>query len=96
MDNPYSRVWAPIDLDAMEFNMQSMRDRIPEKTKMAGVIKTDAYGHGAVPAARVIDRFASFFCVASGEEALNLRLHGITKPILILGPYPGKDYGPLV
>ena len=96
MENPYSRVWAPIDLDAMEFNMQSMRDRIPAGTRMAGVIKTDAYGHGAVPAAGIIDRFVSFFCVASGEEALNLRLHGITKPILILGPYPGKDYGPLV
>ena len=76
--------------------MQSMRDRIPAGTRMAGVIKTDAYGHGAVPAAGIIDRFVSFFCVASGEEALNLRLHGITKPILILGPYPGKDYGPLV
>ena len=96
MENPYSRVWAPIDLDAMEFNMQSMRDRIPAGTRMAGVIKTDAYGHGAVPTAGIIDRFVSFFCVASGEEALNLRLHGITKPILILGPYPGKDYGPLV
>ena len=96
MENPYSRVWAPIDLDAMEFNMQSMRDRIPAGTRMAGVIKTDAYGHGAVPAAGIIDRFVSFFCVASGEEALNLRLHGITKPILILGPYPGRDYGPLV
>lgn len=96
MENPYSRVWAPIDLDAMEFNMQSMRDRIPADTRMAGVIKTDAYGHGAVPAAGIIDRFVSFFCVASGEEALNLRLNGITKPILILGPYPGKDYGPLV
>ena len=67
MENPYSRVWAPIDLDAMEFNMQSMRDRIPAGTRMAGVIKTDAYGHGAVPAAGIIDRFVSFFCVASGE-----------------------------
>ena len=94
--NPYKRIWAEIDLDALRFNMESMRKRLPAHMKLAGVIKTDAYGHGAVPAAREIDPFVSFYCVATEEEALNLRLHGIRKPILMLGPLPGDDYEAVV
>lgn len=94
--NPYTRVYAEIDLDAVVFNMNAMRNNIPQGTGMAGVIKTDGYGHGAVPVARAIADFVSFYCVATPEEAENLRLHQITKPILILGPVCGDAYGELV
>jgi len=94
--NPYKRVYAAIDLDAAVFNMNAMRNNIPAGIKMAGVVKTDGYGHGAVPIAKAIDSFVSFFCVASAEEGVNLRMHHITKPILILGPVPGDDYGDVV
>ena len=50
----YTRVYAPVDLDAIAFNMESMRKNIDQKTGMIGVIKTDAYGHGSVPVAEAI------------------------------------------
>lgn len=94
--NPYTRVWAPVDLTALSFNLRGMKDRLPEGVSMAAVVKTDGYGHGAVPVAKEADPFVSFYCVASLEEGLNLRMHGITKPVLILGPYTGDDYEELV
>ena len=52
---------------------------------MIGVVKTDAYGHGAVPVAKIIDPYVQGYAVATIDEALILRRHGITKSILILG-----------
>lgn len=81
----YTRVYAPIDLDAVAYNMESMRRNLEPGTGMIGVIKTDGYGHGAVPVARVLDSFVWGYAVATIDEALLLRRHNITKPILILG-----------
>ena len=46
--NSYSRVYASIDLDAVESNMRAMKDSLPPSASMLGVVKTDGYGHGAV------------------------------------------------
>lgn len=81
----YTRVYAPIDLDAVAYNMESMKKNIAVNTGMIGVVKTDAYGHGAVPVAKIIDPYVQGYAVATIDEALILRLHGITKSILILG-----------
>lgn len=81
----YTRVYAPIDLDSVAYNMQSMKRQIAETTGMIGVVKTDAYGHGAVPVAKAIAPYVQGYAVATIEEALLLRRHGIEKWILILG-----------
>lgn len=81
----YTRVYAPIDLDAVVYNMESMRSNISPDCGMIGVVKTDGYGHGAVPVAKAMDPFVEGYAVATVDEALILRRHGITKPILILG-----------
>ena len=81
----YTRVFAPIDLDAVVYNMESMRKNISPNTGMIGVVKTDGYGHGGVPVAKIIDPYVQGYAVATIDEALNLRHHGIRKPILILG-----------
>lgn len=83
----YSRVYAKIDLDAICHNMEAMHKKLAKGTKMFAVIKTDGYGHGAVEIAREIEGldYLFGFCVATVEEALILRRHGINKPILILG-----------
>jgi alanine racemase len=53
------------------------------------VVKADAYGHGAIPVARELERAgADGFCVATLDEALALRRAGITRPILVLYPVP--------
>lgn len=81
----YYRGYAAIDLDAIYYNMEQMKANIHPDTKMIAVIKTDGYGHGAVPIAKVIDDLVAGYAVATLPEALNLRKHKIQKPIYILG-----------
>ena len=82
-----SRGYAEVDLDAVVSNLRNMKAVIDEKTRMIGVIKTDAYGHGSVPIAQASEEldFMWGFAVATPEEAMLLRKEGIRKPILILG-----------
>lgn len=87
MIEKYSRVYATVDLDAIRNNMNHMKENIAPNTQMIGVIKTDGYGHGAVPIAKELEPLAYMFgfAVATIEEAMILRECGIRKPILILG-----------
>lgn len=82
---PYTRVYAVVNLNAVEKNMKAMTVNLTEGTGIIGVVKTDGYGHGAVPVAKTIDPYVKGYAVATVEEALILKRHGITKPILILG-----------
>ncbi len=66
----YTRVFAEIDLDAVCFNMESMRRNLIPGTKMIGVVKADGYGHGAVPVARAIGPYVVAYAAAAAEEAL--------------------------
>lgn len=83
----YERICAEVDLDAIRFNMESMRANIAEKTQIIGVIKADGYGHGSVPIAKEIEPLPYLygFATATYEESEILRRSGIQKPILILG-----------
>lgn len=83
----YRRVHADIDLDAVLFNFEQMNDHIPEDTKIMAVVKTDAYGHGAVPLATLLEpqEYLWGFATATVDEAVELRKAGIEKPILVLG-----------
>lgn len=83
----YRRVQADIDLDAVLFNFEQMHKNIPEETKIMAVVKTDAYGHGAVPLAKLLEplEYLWGFATATVEEAVELRQAGVKKPILILG-----------
>ena len=83
----YQRVCAVIDLDALCHNMEHMKRNLSAGTKMMGVIKTDGYGHGALPIGRELEKMDYVFgyAVATAEEAMILRHGGLKKPILILG-----------
>ncbi len=83
----YSRIKALISLDAVRYNFEQMKNNIKEGTKIIAVIKADAYGHGAVPIASMIQEYDYIwgFATATAQEALQLRRAGIVKPILILG-----------
>lgn len=83
----HSRVYAKIDLDAIWWNLDAMKKNIHTDAKMICVVKTDGYGHGAVPIARMAECREDVwgFAVATVEEAEVLREHGIHKPIMILG-----------
>ena len=87
----YHRIHADIDLDAIRKNVENLMALTKPGTKGAAVIKTDGYGHGAVPIAKTIDDLVDFYCVATVNEAMNLRNNQITKPILVLG-YTNEAY----
>lgn len=92
----FDRAYVKVHLDHIADNMEAMRKKLAPGTKMIGVVKTDAYGHGAVAVAKTIDRFAAGYAVAEAEEAFELRRGGITKPILILGPAPESQYEDII
>ena len=82
----YKRLVEEINLDAADFNIKSIQKRIDGRAKVIGVIKADAYGHGAVEMAHVlIENGVDMFAVAMLDEGIHLRNNGITEDILILG-----------
>ena len=81
---------AIIDLDAVSSNFDAVRRKAG--VPVMAVIKADAYGHGAVPVARLLEKRCAFFGVSSMSEALELRDAGITRPILILGYTPPEAF----
>ncbi|MCB6413878.1 alanine racemase [Faecalimonas umbilicata] len=83
----YSRVCARIDLDAIEYNMEMMKKNIAADTKIIAVLKTDAYGHGAVQIARLFEsvEYIWGYAVATADEAVLLKEKGLKKPVLVLG-----------
>lgn len=80
------RTWAEVDLSALAHNYRILRGLCPPDCKFLGVVKADAYGHGAVPVARTLqDLGAEMLAVACLDEAMELRRAGITAPVLVLG-----------
>ena len=98
MIKKHDRVYASIDLNAVEENFENMRNNLTPGVKMIAVVKADAYGHGAVPIARMMQKkdYIWGFAVATVEEAEELRANGIRKPVLILGYVFPEDYETLV
>lgn len=89
MENALKRTWAEIDLDALTHNYQQARKLIGAKVKYLGVVKADAYGHGAVQISHKLEELgADYLAVSSLDEARELRLGGVQAPILILGHTP--------
>ncbi len=74
--------YAEIDLQAITKNLQELRRRMSAK-KILSVVKCNAYGHGAVRVARQAEPDVDWFGVAFVDEAVQLRLGGIKKPILV-------------
>lgn len=80
--------YAEINLDNLRHNFREVR-RVVGNKKIFGVIKADAYGHGAIEAARVLnEEGVDYFSVAIITEAMELRRHGFSEPILVLGYTP--------
>ena len=86
MKSTLKRTWAEIDLDALEYNYNRIRQHIGENVAFCGVVKADAYGHGDVQVARMLyEQGVRMFAVSNIDEAVGLREAGIKGEILILG-----------
>ncbi|MBQ3217039.1 MAG: alanine racemase, partial [Oscillospiraceae bacterium] len=85
------RTWADISLDHLEHNYNALRGKVSASCRFMGVVKADAYGHGAVPISRrLVELGAEYLAVSNLQEAEQLRYGGIRGPILILGYTPAK------
>ena len=92
MESTLKRTWAEIDLDALARNYDRIRRHVGEETKLLGVIKADAYGHGAVPVARELETLgASYLAVSNIDECEEVRLGGVKLPVLMLGFTPADQ-----
>lgn len=94
--NRYLRCYAEISLETIGHNIREVKKRLPEGVKLLGVVKANAYGHGAVPVASYLENQVDYFATATIEEAVELRENGISAPILILGYVSPSQYGDLV
>lgn len=94
--NRYLRCYAEISLEAIGHNIREVKKRLPEGVKLLGVVKANAYGHGAVPVASYLENQVDYFATATIEETVELRENGISAPILILGYVSPSQYGDLV
>lgn len=94
--NRYLRCYAEISLEAIGHNIREVKKRLPEGVKLLGVVKANAYGHGAVPVASYLENQVDYFATATIEEAVELRENGISAPILILGYVSPSQYSDLV
>jgi len=82
----YRPTWAEIDLGAIDFNYRQVKKLIGNNIYMMVVVKANAYGHGTVEVSRVLEKAGvDYLGVATTDEAVRLRDHGINSPILILG-----------
>ena len=90
----YDNNYVTIDLDAIRSNVAAVREKAG--VQVMGIIKADAYGHGAVQVARCLEDLCAFFGVSCLNEALELRRAGITIPILLLGHTPVNAYAQTV
>lgn len=86
-------VWAEINLDNIRFNLSNIKKLLKEETKICGVIKANAYGHGAVKIAEFLqNENIDYLAVARLEEAIELRQNNINLPILCLGYIPEESF----
>ncbi len=80
------RAWVQVDLDALEHNFKSIKNKLSKDTKLLCVLKADAYGHGAEFLVKEYDKLgADWYGVSNIDEAVQLRKTGTQKPILIFG-----------
>jgi len=78
--------WVEIDLNALRHNLSALKKRVGPQTKILGIVKADAYGHGDYEISRVLlNNGGEMLGIAILEEGIQLRDKGIKAPLLLLG-----------
>ena len=81
MSDAQMRTWAEIDLGRLKHNYTALREQLAPGCRFVGVVKANAYGHGAVPVAQKLEEWgADYLAVACLEEAAELRQAGVRAP----------------
>jgi alanine racemase len=86
------RSWVEVDLDNLSHNRREIKRLIGKGVKVLQVVKADAYGHGAIEISNVALKNGAFCLgVANADEGVQLRVGGITAPIIILSPSTNSE-----
>ena len=86
--------WAEIDLKAIEYNLKQVRKHVGKGINIMAVVKANAYGHGTVEVSRILEQSGvDYLGVATTDEAVRLRDHGIKTPVLVLGSVLPAEVG---
>lgn len=97
MKDLQKRTWAEISLENIRHNYRAIRSSLPLGCRFLGVVKADAYGHGALRVSQLLqEEGADYLAVSCLDEAMELRQGGISLPILILGHTPPEYTAQLV
>jgi alanine racemase len=84
---------ARVDLSILASNYRAVRDALGPGVGVIAVVKADAYGHGAVPVARMLEGLGvRGFGVATVEEGIELRDAGVRSQVLVMGAAFGRDH----
>lgn len=91
------RAWIELNINNLKHNVDTLRSLLPAGCVLMPAIKANAYGHGAVPLAKELNKMGvQAFCVASVTEAMQLRENGVVGEILILGYTHPSDFPLLI
>lgn len=91
------RSWVEVDLDNFTKNWNEMKRLVGPRVHILQVVKADAYGHGAIEISNVaLKNGAALLGVANADEGIQLRVSGITAPILILSPSTGSEIDEII
>ena len=92
MESTLKRTWTEVNLDHLTHNFETIRKQVGQGAKLLGVVKADAYGHGAVRVAKHLEKIgAGYLAVSNIDECEELRVNGVTLPILMLGFTPADQ-----
>ena len=87
-----NRTWSQVHLDRLDHNVRCIQNSLAPDTRIMGIVKADAYGHGAVEVARrLVTLGVNYFGVSNIDEAVELRNAGITEPILVISYTPSSQ-----
>lgn len=89
--DPRPAQWIEVDRDSLTHNLRLLRGLTGGATRLAMVVKANAYGHGAAQVASVAEGLVDWFAVHSAAEARTLRAGGVRSPVLVMGFVPPSE-----
>lgn len=97
MKNDFRPTWVDINTDNFRSNIRNIKKLLKENTKFCPVIKANAYGHGAIHIAKILEEEGiDYIGVATCEEALELRGNNINTPMMCMGYVPEVSFKDMI
>ncbi len=86
LDTVTDRAWVELDVNNLKHNVTVLQNMMQEGCNLMAVVKAEAYGHGAITVSTILNQMGvKSFAVATIDEGIQLRKHGIEGEILVLG-----------